>query len=171
VNKKMLISILALAAFVSVSGCITPPVCGDGICNGNETPESCPQECIPPVTIVCSSNDPAKMPVSYEITPEPKANQPEFAKIGFANLTGDDITVTDCDTPEPTGAFAGNNNETMGCLPPGYIIAAGAHFYLALDELAAAGSYDVSTLTVTYTDYAGLTKTVKTTCTGTITTQ
>ena len=37
--------ILAAIALIALAGCITPPQCGNGVCEIGETPSNCPQDC------------------------------------------------------------------------------------------------------------------------------
>jgi len=50
--EKKILFLAAIIALVLLSGCITPPepedYCGNEVCDPNETPQNCPQDCSPP---------------------------------------------------------------------------------------------------------------------------
>ena len=46
-KKAFFVLILASIAFVALSGCIQPPVCGNGVCETGEDSINCPQDCGP----------------------------------------------------------------------------------------------------------------------------
>lgn len=44
-QKRLILPLLIIVAFILISGCVQPQYCGDGICNGNETNATCPTDC------------------------------------------------------------------------------------------------------------------------------
>ena len=123
--------------------------------------------------VVCSSSDPAKIMVkASQMDEAPTAGLVDFGDIILVNLTGGNMSSVTYVTTAPTGAFAGNDNTTLG--PTGTAMAtsitSGVQFTINPDELAAAGVSSTSTITINYNDYAALARSATITCSGPITT-
>ena len=117
--------------------------------------------------IVCNSDDPAKILVkASQVSARPSAGETDFGTIKLVNLTGGNISNLTCTTVAPTGAFAGNTNDSLGCQAS---VASGAEFTLTPDELVTAITASASTITVNYNDYAGSARSATIACSGPIT--
>lgn len=91
----IIVSILAVL-LVMLSGCVVPPVCGDGLCEEGENSYNCPQDCgFPPVqsklTVIVSDAD------SGEPIP--------FAKV---------IVSGECEVGKPCGTAVMKETDKMG---------------------------------------------------------
>ncbi len=123
---------------------------------------------IPVKEIVCSSSDPSKINVKdANVSKAPANGQKDFGAIVLSNLTGGNMTSVALSSA--TGAFARNTATTLG-LSAAY--SAGAKITLTPDEMITGGrgktTYSGGGLTIAYTDFAGLSRDVTISCSGTI---
>lgn len=119
---------------------------------------------VPPNELLCNSNQPGRINVvSTRVEPFVKTGQKDFATIKLTNGVYGEITSVDCAKTAPTGVFAGNNNETMGCESS---CNAGDGCTLTPDALVGPGMYDSSSsqITINYKDLVGLSQEVTLTC-------
>ncbi|HIF28097.1 MAG TPA: T9SS type A sorting domain-containing protein, partial [Candidatus Marinimicrobia bacterium] len=102
------------------SGCSCPgdgdPVCGDGSCNGDETYDTCPEDCNEPGT--CDTGQVVDCDGSGECWPE------SWIGDGFADCNdqayGADLTCYDCDGGDcpDSDPGCGDPGDTYGCTDP-----------------------------------------------------
>jgi uncharacterized protein (UPF0333 family) len=118
--------------------------------------------------VVCSSSDPAKINVkASQVDGAPTDTQIDFGTIILTNLTGGNMS--DVNVTSVTGAFVGNGISELG-LSSTYT--SGQEITLSPDELTDSTNspHGVSTIVISYTDYASLTRSATITCSGPITT-
>ena len=117
----------------------------------------------PAGNIVCNSSDPAKIIVKAAQVPSTmKTTDFNKATIQLQNLTGGNITVTTC-----TNGGGFKTGETMGALACNSLIS--GEVMTLLPDAGAIGTYQTSTVTIAYTDYATLARTATITCSGPLT--
>jgi len=124
----------------------------------------------PAGNVVCNSSDPSKILVkASQVNSSPATTATDFGTIKLVNLTGGNLTSVECQAIAPTGAFAGNTTAILGC--PTFV-GSGEEFEIQPDRPASlVDTHASSAVTMTYTDYAALDRTVTITCSGPITTK
>ena len=114
--------------------------------------------------VVCNSSDPGKILVkASQVDSTFAASATDVGTIKLTNITGGDISGASCTA---TGAFLTPVASGDGCTAA---LASGAEWTLVPNATSTGGTYSTSTITVGYTDYAALSRTVTITCSGPIT--
>jgi len=119
----------------------------------------------PAGNVVCNSNDPAKIMVKASQIPGSfQSNATDIATIKITNLTGGNISSASCTA---TGAFLSPVAVADGCTTD---LTSGGEWTFSLNARAdTTGSpFGVSTILISYVDYATLSRTATITCSGPI---
>ncbi|MDP2973811.1 MAG: hypothetical protein Q8N60_02055 [Candidatus Diapherotrites archaeon] len=118
----------------------------------------------PPTNVYCSSSDPAKIMVkASQVDNSFELESFDVGIIKLTNITGGDILAMSC---VGSGAFEEAIDASDGCTAT---VSSGTEITLKPDSGTIAGRFNVSTIKISYKDYADFSRTATITCSGPIT--